>query len=241
MRWFGRRKPKKQRTIRVRLGRYLFDAVFLFLTLTVVPVLIYSAADPPTTPLMWIRWMENDRSENHPRKLRFWVPIERISPHLIKAAIAAEDQKFFVHKGFDWQAIESAIRVNLEGKRRLGASTISMQTSRNVFLWQGRNWLRKSLESYFTLLIENLWAKERILEVYLNVIEWGRGIYGCEAAARYYFNRSCTQLSPVEAAWLAAILPNPREWSIHRPQKHVERRQARILKVMTRAHLPGLR
>ena len=238
---FGTGKPKKKKTIRIRLGKFLFDVVFLFLTFTVVPTLIYSAANPPTTPLMWIRWAENDRSENYPRKLPHWVPLERISPHLIKAAIAAEDQKFFAHKGFDWQAIESAIRVNLEGKRTIGASTISMQTSRNVFLWQGRNWLRKSLESYFTLLIENFWAKDRILEVYLNVIEWGRGIYGCEAAAQYYFKHACSRISPVEAAWLAAILPNPREWSIHRPQKHVERRQARILKVMTHDHLPGIR
>jgi len=165
----------------------LFDLLLAFLALTVVPVLIYSATDPATTPLLWIRWAENDKSEHYTRVIKNWIPVERISPHLIKAVIAAEDQKFFQHHGFDWQAIESAIKVNLTSNRTIGASTISMQTSRNVFLWQGRTLVRKGLESYFTVLIENLWSKKRILEVYLNVIEWGQGIYGCEAASRYYF------------------------------------------------------
>ncbi len=222
------------------MGKILFDLFLAFLAFTVVPVLIYSATNPSTTPLLWIRWSENDKSDRYTRVLKGWVPIERISPHLIKAVITAEDQKFFQHNGFDWQAIESAIKVNLTTNRTIGASTISMQTSRNVFLWQGRNFLRKGLESYFTVLVENLWSKKRILEVYLNVIEWGNGIYGCEAASRHYFNHSATTLSPVEAAWLAAILPSPRRWSIHRPQKHVVNRQARILNTMPKVRVPHL-
>lgn len=231
---------RRKKTWRIRLGRILFDLLLAFLALTVVPVLLYSATDPATTPLLWIRWAENDKSDRYTRSLKNWVPVERISPHLIKAVIASEDQKFFQHHGFDWQAIESAIKVNFTSNRTIGASTISMQTSRNVFLWQGRNLVRKGLESYFTVLIENLWSKERILEVYLNVIEWGQGIYGCEAASQYYFNHSATTLSPVEAAWLAAILPSPRRWSIHRPQRHVVNRQARILSNMSHVRVPRL-
>ncbi len=234
------RRRKKKKTLRIRLGKILFDLVLLFLTVTVVPVLIYGVTDPSTTALMWIRWAENDQSDRYPRALKHWVPLERISPHLLKAVIAGEDQKFFQHNGFDWQAIESAIKINLTTDRTIGASTISMQTSRNAFLWQGRNFLRKGLETYFTVLIENLWSKKRILEVYLNIIEWGKGVYGCEAASRYYFNRSARDLSPVEAAWLAAVLPNPRAWSIRHPQKHVEQRQARILSVMNKTSLPRL-
>lgn len=232
--------PKKKKVFQIRLGKVLFDLILAFVTLTLVPVLIYSATNPQTTPLLWIRWVENDQNDRYTRVFKNWVPSERISPHLIKAVVAAEDQKYFQHRGFDWQAIESAIKVNLTSKRTIGASTISMQTSRNVFLWQGRNFLRKGLESYFTILIENLWSKKRILEVYLNVIEWGKGIYGCDAASRYYFNHSCETLSPVESAWLAAILPNPRVWSIRRPQRHVEKRQVRILNSMAHVRLPPL-
>ncbi|GJL77085.1 MAG: monofunctional biosynthetic peptidoglycan transglycosylase [Nitrospinaceae bacterium] len=234
------KRSGKKKVFRIRLGKILFDLFLAFLTLTLVPVLIYSAANPQTTPLLWIRWLENDQNEQYTRVIKRWVPLERISPHLIKAVITAEDQKFFQHRGFDWQAIESAIKVNLTSNRTLGASTISMQTSRNVFLWQGRNLFRKGLESYFTVLVENLWSKKRILEVYLNVIEWGKGVYGCDAASQHYFNHSCATLSPVEAAWLAAILPNPRSWSIHRPQRHVEKRQARILNSMVKVRLPRL-
>ncbi len=149
-----------------------------------------------------------------------------------KAVLAAEDQKFFTHKGFDWLAIEYAIQANFTTDRKLGASTISMQTARNVFLWQDRTWVRKLLESYFTMLIELFWSKQRILEVYLNVIEWGHGIYGCEQAAQVYFKHSSNALSPVESAWLAAVLPRPLYWT-HRPTPaHVQARQIKILNIL---------
>ncbi|MFQ5450517.1 MAG: monofunctional biosynthetic peptidoglycan transglycosylase [Nitrospinaceae bacterium] len=235
------KRRKSKRIIRIRLGKIVFDLILIFLAITVLPVLLYGLTNPSTSALMWIRWAENDYKPEYPRFVDHWIPLKRISPHLIKAVISAEDQKFFQHHGFDWKAIESALKANLTSRRTLGASTISMQTSRNVFLWQGRNWPRKLLESYFTVLIESLWSKARILEIYLNIIEWGTGIYGCEGASRAYFHHSAATLSPVEAAWMAAILPNPRDWSIRKPQKHVEERQARILKTMRTAPLPRWR
>ncbi len=169
-----------------------------------------------------------------------WVALQETSPNLVKAVIASEDQKFFQHQGFDWDAIESALVTNITTDRKVGASTISMQTSRNVFLWQGRTWIRKALESWFTILIESFWSKQRILEVYLNVIEWGDGIYGCEDAAQAYFNRSANSLSPVEAAWLVSVLPSPRRWSIHKPHSDLQIRQTRILNTMDRIRLPKI-
>jgi len=126
-------------------------------------------------------------------------------------------------------AIEYAIQANLTTDRKLGASTISMQTARNVFLWQSRTWVRKVLESYFTVLIEFFWSKQRILEVYVNVIEWGNGIFGCEQAAQSYFKHSSKILSPVESAWMAAVLPNPRDWTRRPAPDHVRARQIKVL------------
>jgi monofunctional glycosyltransferase len=202
------------------------------LIFTVIPVLVYRLFDPPTTPLLWIRWIESDHDKSYPTFLKHWVPLNKISKNLVRAVIAAEDQKFFYHRGFDWQAVEAAIKTNLSTDKTVGASTISMQTARNVFLWQDRSWLRKSLEVWFTFLIENLWSKDRILEVYLNVIEWGNGIFGCESASLKYYKNSSITLSPVESALMAAVLPNPRVWSVDNPQLHVSDRQLKILRVM---------
>jgi monofunctional glycosyltransferase len=200
--------------------------------LTIVPVLLYKFVNPPATPLMWIRWVESGSQQPLPLSLKTWMPIEKISLNIQKAVIGAEDQKFYTHNGFDWLAIEYAIQTNLTTDRKVGASTISMQTARNVFLWQGRTWLRKLLESYFTALIEIFWSKQRILEVYLNVIEWGDGIFGCEQAAQTYFKHSSQILSPVESAWMAAVLPNPRHWTIRPTPAHVQARQIKILDTM---------
>lgn len=235
-----KRKTRKKTTIKVRIGKILLDVLILFLVFTLIPVLIYRVWLPPTTALMWIRWVEADYRSDMPRAITRWQPLGKISPHLLKAVVAAEDQKFFHHNGFDWQAIELAVVSNMTTQRTVGASTISMQTARNVFLWQGRTWLRKFLETYFTFLIEVIWSKERILEVYLNVIEWGDGVFGCEDAARTYFNHTSTKLTPVEAAWMAAILPNPRKWSMTNSQKRVVDRQAKILKAMPDIRIPRL-
>jgi monofunctional biosynthetic peptidoglycan transglycosylase len=161
-----------------------------------------------------------------------WVPIEEISPNLQKAVIASEDGTFLKHNGFDFKAIELAYKNNSKGKRIKGGSTISQQTAKNVFLWQGRSYIRKAFEAYFTVLIEFIWGKERIMEVYLNSIEMGNNIYGAEAAARQYFNKSAAKLSAREAASIAAILPNPRKYKAVKSSSYIERRKRSIMKYM---------
>ena len=226
-------KKNIQASIKIYFFKIFFDFLLVFLVFTVIPVLVYRLVDPPTTPLLWIRWVESDHDKSYPTFLKRWVSLNQISPNLVRAVIAAEDQNFFHHSGFDWQAVEAAIKTNLATDKTVGASTISMQTARNVFLWQDRSWLRKSLEVWFAFLIENLWSKERILEVYLNVIEWGNGIFGCESAALKYYKHSSATLSPVESALMAAVLPNPRIWSVLNPQPHVSDRQSKILSTMS--------
>lgn len=154
-----------------------------------------------------------------------WTPLEEISPHLQKAVIASEDPKFLHHYGFDFEAILKAIDANKKRKIKMGASTITQQTAKNVFLYPSRTFLRKGLEAYFTLLIELIWDKRRILEVYLNVIELGPGVYGAEAASQYYWNKPSKRLSQGEAQLFAAILPNPRRWNPKRPTNFVLRRR----------------
>ena len=197
-----RKQGKGKKLIQIRIWKVTFDLFLFFIAFTMAPVVIYKFVNPPTTPLMWIRWVESDTPQNLPRYLNTWIPIEEISQNIIKAVLAAEDQKFFIHSGFDWFPIENAIQTNLTTDMKVGASTISMQTARNVFLWQTRTWFRKFLESYFTVLIEFFWGKQRILEVYLNVIEWGDGLYGCEQAAQKYFLRSSKH-----CRWVQMFLP----------------------------------
>jgi monofunctional glycosyltransferase len=234
-----RKREKGKKVIRIPIWKTAFDLFLCFIALTIAPVLLFKFVNPPTTPLMWIRWVENDSRENFPRRLNTWIPIEDMSSNIIKSVVAAEDQKFFIHNGFDWLAIENAIQTNFTTDRKVGASTISMQTARNVFLWQTRSWFRKLLESYFTVLIEFFWSKKRILEVYLNVIEWGDGIFGCERAAQKYFLRSSKTLSPVESAWMAAVLPSPRLWAIRPSPKHVRARQMKIMNTLPYIKFPG--
>ena len=226
-------KKKIRTSIKISFFKFFFDFLIVFLIFTIIPVLIYRLVDPPTTPLLWIRWIESDHDKSYPTFLKRWVALNQISPNLIRAVIAAEDQKFFHHSGFDWQAVEAAIKTNLVTDKTVGASTISMQTARNVFLWQNRSWLRKFLEVWFTFLIESLWTKERILEIYLNIVEWGDGIFGCEYASIQYYKHSSTTLSPVEAALMASVLPSPRKWSVINPQPYVFERQAKILSIIT--------
>lgn len=158
-----------------------------------------------------------------------WVPIEEISPNIQRAVLKAEDYRFYEHNGFDFEAIEKAMKYNKTHKRKKGASTISQQTAKNVFLWPNRDWIRKGLEAYFTVLIELVWSKERIMEVYLNVIELGPGVYGVEAASQRYFHRPASRLTPSQAAMMAAVLPNPNRFRIDRPSSYVLARQRRIL------------
>jgi monofunctional biosynthetic peptidoglycan transglycosylase len=174
----------------------------------------YRYVPPPVTPLMLLRAAQGHGIDKD------WRPLDRISPDLIRAVMAGEDQKFCRHHGFDWDAVETAWERYESGRGRLlGASTISMQTTKNVFLWPGRDWLRKGLEAYFTVLIELAWGKRRIIEIYLNVVEWGPGIYGAEAAARHYFHKSAAALDAAEAARLVAALPDPLDRSPRHPDR----------------------
>jgi monofunctional biosynthetic peptidoglycan transglycosylase len=182
----------------------------------------YAFVNPPTTALMA---MEAARLGGVDRA---WRGLEAISPHLARAVVAAEDARFCDHRGFDFEAIEAARARNAEGGALLGASTISMQTAKNAFLWPSRTWLRKGLEAGFTVLIEALWGKRRILEVYLNVVEWGEGVFGAEAAAQAWFGRPAAELTPAQAARLAAILPNPKARDAARPSAAVARRARAI-------------
>jgi monofunctional biosynthetic peptidoglycan transglycosylase len=186
------------------------------------------------TPLMFIR-LAQQSSEDKPLTLHHhWVPLEEIAPSLSTAVMASEDARFLEHHGFDYKAIEKAAMRNIKHpeKTRHGASTISQQTAKNVFLWPGRSWLRKGLEVYFTTLIELCWSKQRIMEVYLNSIEMGEGIYGADAVAEYHFNTTAKDLTRAQCALIAVSLPNPRRMNSASPSSYMLRRQQRILREM---------
>lgn len=196
----------------------------LFIAVTVVWTLILRWIPVIYTPLMFQRSIEYRQDKDFDTRKK-WVRIEKISPWMRKAAIASEDNLFFEHNGFDLKQIKIALENHFKkGKRLRGASTISQQTAKNVFLFPGRNFIRKGFEAYFTLLIEVLWGKERILEVYLNVIETGKGIYGVEAAAQKYFNTSAAKLSKRQASLISVCLPNPLKFSPDRPSSYIARR-----------------
>ncbi|MCX7929626.1 MAG: monofunctional biosynthetic peptidoglycan transglycosylase [Chlorobi bacterium] len=219
-------------TARIVLGWFIVTGLW---------VLTYAIVRPPVTPVMIIAVAEDliDGGKWYGLEKR-WVPLEQISPHLVRAVIAAEDTRFFEHRGFDWDAIDKAQELNerYRGRKLYGASTISMQTAKNTFLWHGRNYFRKALEAYFTVLIETLWGKRRIVEVYLNVVEFAPGVYGAEAAAQRYWNKSAAALTASEAASMAAVLPNPRRWKFWRPTPYIRKRQAIILERMSHIALP---
>ncbi len=196
-----------------------------FFVSTIATVVLLKWVPVYYTPLVFIRTIEYGFQGKWVPVQKDWTPIEEISPHLQKAVIASEDPKFLSHNGFDFEAIAKAIDANKRRKVKMGASTISQQTAKNVFLYPSRTYLRKGLEVYFTVLIEALWGKKRILEVYLNVIELGPGIYGAEAASAHYYAKASRKLNPGEAHLFAAILPNPRKWSPKRPTNFVLRRR----------------
>lgn len=212
-----------------KLFKFILKIILWFFGLTILWVLLYKFVPVPYTPLMVIRSIEGDGNY---KTRHDWVPIEEISPSLQLAVICAEDQTFLGHSGFDREAIEKAMENNEKGKKLRGGSTISQQTAKNVFLWQGRTWFRKGLEAYFTLLIETLWSKERIMEVYLNSIEMGKGVFGAEAAANFWFRKSAIKLSAENAAAIAAILPSPQKYSANPPGPYVARRTQWILRQM---------
>lgn len=215
-----------------KISRWLWKAFLWFLGLSILTVIIFKWVPIPITPLMVTRVIENKMEGNDAILSHDWVPLEEISPNLQKAVIASEDGNFLKHSGFDFEAMQKAFKNNQRGKKLKGGSTISQQTAKNVFLWQGRSYLRKGLEAYFTVLIELIWGKERIMEVYLNSIEMGNGVYGAQEAARVWYRTSAINLTKREAAGIAAILPNPRKYKATNSSSYIERRKDRILRNM---------
>jgi monofunctional biosynthetic peptidoglycan transglycosylase len=213
-----------------KLFVFIFKLLLWFLLITIGWVILYKFVPVPYTPLMAIRYFESEQ-ENFETE-HDWVEIQQISKNLQLAVIASEDQNFLKHSGFDYEAIEKAYKNNKSGKRMRGGSTISQQTAKNVFLWPERSWFRKGLEVYFTFLIETFWSKERILEVYLNSIEMGNGVYGAEAASRHWFGKSAANLSQYEAAAIAAVLPNPRKYRAAPASGFIEKRKQWIVQQM---------
>lgn len=208
--------------------------VVAFLASTIISVIALRFIPVYFTPLMFIRVGEQIADGDEIRLRHRWVPMSRISQELPVAVMASEDQRFMEHHGFDFQAIEHAVETNAKrgGKRKLGASTISQQTAKNVFLWPGRTWVRKGLEAYFTFLIEIFWSKERIMEVYLNSIEMGRGIYGADAVAEWHFHCRAKDLTREQCALIAATLPNPLRYNSASPSPYMNKRQRKILHEM---------
>ena len=200
---------------------FLAGSVGLVVVLRFIPV--------PFSALMVQRRVEAWVGGKPYRALHRWTPLEEISPSMGVAVIAAEDQNFEDHFGFDWEAIEKAIAHNEHSRKKRGASTVSQQTAKNLFLWESRSWFRKGCEVYCTLLLESLWPKRRILEVYLNIVEFGDGVYGVEAASRKFFGRPASALSPGQAALLAAVLPNPHRFRADAPSPYLRGRQEWIL------------
>jgi monofunctional biosynthetic peptidoglycan transglycosylase len=215
-----------------KIFRFLLKAMLWFLGTTIFIVLVFKWVPVPFTPLMAIRALEH-RSDDKPATCSHeWVPLEDISKNMQRAVIASEDANFLKHNGFDFDAIQKAMKNNEKGKNIKGGSTISQQTAKNVFLWPGRSYIRKGLEAYFTVLIELIWGKERIMEVYLNSIEMGDGVYGVQAASKYWYRKDAGSLTKREAAGIAAILPNPRRFTATNSSNYIERRKSRIVKHM---------
>jgi len=203
-----------------------------FFIVSIVSTLIFRWVPVPATPLMLKRCVEQKIERKSMKLTKDWVSLDEISPHLQLAVVCSEDQNFLLHYGFDFKALKKAMMNNDKGKKLRGGSTISQQTAKNVFLWDGRNYVRKAFEAYFTLLIETLWSKERIMEIYLNVIEFGDGIYGAEAAAQHYFKKSAAKLTREEAAILSSLLPNPRSYGKNISGKYIQGRKIWTLQQM---------
>jgi len=221
--------------------RWLLRVVLVFLLVSVLPVLLLRWIPPPTSAVMLARTLVEGRTQDYQ-----WVPLERIAPDAALAVVAAEDQKFPDHRGFDFDAIRDAAESHARGGRLRGASTLTQQVARNLFLWQGRSYLRKGLEAWMTVLLETAWPKRRILEVYLNIAEMGEHTFGVQAASRRYFGRPAADINAGQAALLAAVLPNPHRFRIDHPSDYVLERRDRILQQMSllgngylRGILPG--
>jgi monofunctional biosynthetic peptidoglycan transglycosylase len=215
-----------------KLFRFLKKIMLWFFGLSFFFVLLFKFVPVPFTPLMVTRAIENKWNGKEIFFNHEWVSLDKISPNIQKAVIASEDGMFLKHYGFDFLAMQKAFKSNQRGRKIKGGSTISQQTAKNVFLWQGRSYIRKGLEAYFTVLIELVWGKERIMEVYLNSIEMGDGVYGVQAASEYWYRKNASQLSETQAAGIAAILPNPRKYKATNSTNYISKRKVKIVRVM---------
>jgi len=211
-----------------RLRRWLLWSIATFLFISIIPVIVLRWVPPPTTAVILSRALNEGERQDYQ-----WVALEHISPDAALAVVASEDQKFPTHRGFDLDAIKDAVAQHAQGGRLRGASTLSQQVARNLFLWQGRSYLRKGLEAWLTVLLELFWSKERILEVYLNIAETGRRTFGVPAASLKFFSRPAESITREQAALLAAVLPNPLRLHASRPSAYVIRRRNEILGQMT--------
>lgn len=221
------------------LLRRLLRALLWFAAVSIVLVLVFRWVPPPGTALMLERKVQSWVSGEPIDLQREWVSWDHISDDLKVAVIAGEDQKFASHWGFDIPAIQAALAFNERGGNVRGASTLTQQVAKNLFLWPGRSWLRKGLEAWFTGLMELFWTKQRILEVYLNSAEWGQGVFGAQAAARYHFGVEASQLSRQQAAQLAAVLPSPLKWNAGKPSTYVASRAGLIRRQMSQLGGPS--
>jgi monofunctional biosynthetic peptidoglycan transglycosylase len=217
----------------LKIVKWGFKLAIGFFGLSIVSVIIFRWVPIPVTPLMLIRCVEQKSDGKEIRLKPDWVSLDKISPKLQLAVVCSEDQNYLKHYGFDWGAIQKALDNNEKGKKIRGGSTISQQTAKNVFLWPGRSYIRKAFEAYFTLLIELIWSKERIMEVYLNSIEMGNGVYGAEAASNFWFKKSAEKLNKDESAAIAAILPNPLHYSANPPSTYIAKRKVWIKQQMS--------
>lgn len=223
---------KGNRSFGEKVKWFFIKLCLWFFGISIASVVIFKYIPVPFTPLMLIRAIENKFGGKEVFFDHDWEPIEKISMNLQKAVIASEDGTFLKHNGFDFKALQKAYKSNERGRRIRGGSTISQQTAKNVFLWQGKSYFRKGLEAYFTVLIEVIWGKERIMEVYLNSIEMGDGVYGAYAATEHWYRRDASSLTPMQAAGIAAILPNPRKFKATGSSSYINRRKERIVREM---------
>lgn len=214
------------------LLKIIWKIILWFFISSVVTVIVFRWVPVPLTPLMIIRCVQQKSDGKDMRMKHDWVEFKKISPKLQLAVVCSEDQNYLKHFGFDWGAIEKAMKENEKGGKIRGASTITQQTAKNVFLWPGRSYIRKGFEVWFTLLIEIFWSKERIMEVYLNSIEMGDGVYGAEAASKFWFSKSASALTKDEAAAIAAVLPNPLRYKANPPSNYIANRKAWIKQQM---------
>jgi len=223
----------------IKLRNWLLKVFLLTWQYSLMLIMLYRILPVPITPLHIVRLAEQIAGSDEVRLNKSWRGIDYMGNNMIKATIVGEDLQYFEHYGFDFEQIYKSIETKMNGGKKLrGASTISQQTAKNLFFTPSRSWIRKGLEFYVTLSIELLWTKRRILEVYLNIIEMGKGIYGAEAAANYYYNKSAIEMSKQEAASIVACFPNPRRWTANKPSRYIARKQSIIVRYMRYVKIP---